>query len=114
MHTDSHDPHLLSQWNYEGWFRFYVRVAELLKINKHIKGIYGVGWPFDPQLEKISPRHIYLREIVVINGGKLFYIGPSENAIKSATFKSQTIRRLYKEGINICQLIIWSFGLEKN
>lgn len=109
MHTDSHDPNLLAEWNYKGWVRFYIRIAELLKINRHIKGIYGIGWPFDPKLEKISPRHIYLREIVTKNGGKLFYIGPSENAIKSATFKSPTRRKLYREGkyLPTDYMVVW-------
>ena len=98
MHMDSHDPHLMQEYNPEGWHRFYVNVARLMELKKEIKGIYGVGWLFDPKLEEISPRLAYLRKIVVDNGGKLFYIGPTENARIDALAKSTTRRKLYEEG----------------
>ena len=109
MHTDSHDPHLISEWHYDGWVRFYKRVAELLKVNSNIIGIYGIGWPFDPQLEHISPRQAYLRKLVTENGGYLFYIGPSMNAIKSSTFKSEKRRSLYEAGKYIPKeyMVVW-------
>ena len=97
LHTDSHDPDLMADFNPEGWKRFYKRTAEILKKNKEIKGIFGSSWLLDPQLEKISPRLVYIREIAEKNGAKLFCSGTNSHVIKDAIFKSKTRRRLYNE-----------------
>jgi len=98
MHIDSHDPDLTAQYNYEGRRRAYIRVAEILKINYKIKGVFASNWYFDPQLEEISPRLNHVRDLFVKNGGQLFYLGPSAQGIMDATLNSPTRRRLYNEG----------------
>lgn len=110
MHLDSDDPESLSRFNEAGNIEFYVRVAEQMKIDTSIKGVYGATWLFDPALEKISPRHSYLRKIPTENGGKLFYYEFSEEDIKKSTSKSKTRKKLYKEGKYLPKsyLIIWS------
>jgi len=110
MHTDAHDQDLLEEFNANGWKRFYLRVAHLLKMNKKVKGIFGNSWFFDPQLNNISPRLKYLREIPIKNGGRLFYTGSEPQSIKNAILKSATRRKLYNEGKYIPRnhLIIWS------
>ena len=109
MHTDSNDPELMAEFNESGWLMFYRRVSELLKLRPEIKGIVGNSWFYDPQLEKISPRLTYLRKIVTENGGCLFYVGPSASAIKDATLKSPTRKKLYEEGTYIPTdyLVVW-------
>jgi hypothetical protein len=97
-HMDSNDPDLMAEFNYDGWCRFYKRVAALLEINRDIKGICSIPWFLDPQLEKISPRLNYLREFFTQNGGRVFYSGSDDNGIASAIAKSPTRRRLYEEG----------------
>lgn len=110
MHTDSHDPASIGDFNQEGFNRLFLRVAQLLKLNKKIKGLYCVGWLNDPKLSEISPRLAFARRIFTDNGGTIFYIGPSQNAVESATFKSATRRQLYNEGkyIPTEYLAIWS------
>lgn len=98
MHTDSHDPDLMADFNPEGWKRFYWRTARILKADRRIKGIFGISWFFDPALEKISPRLAYLRKIVADNGGQIFYMGASSNSVRNATMKSATRRSLYNKG----------------
>lgn len=98
MHTDSNDPHLMADFNQEGWIRFYKRVSDMLEIYPHVKGVFGSSWFFDPILEDISPRLVYLRIIVTDNGGKLFHIGSNDQSIKDATQKSQIRRKLCQEG----------------
>lgn len=109
MHADSHDPEAIGDWNPEGWTRFYRRAAKILEMNPEVKGLFGIGWPFDPVLEQISPRHVYLRTMVTENGGYLFFWGHSEGAIKSATYKSPTRRKLYLEGKYLPSdyMIVW-------
>lgn len=96
IHTDSGDPNLLKEFNAEGWEKMYKRLAEFLKIYKHVKGVIGTSWFFDPVISEISPRLTYLREMVTNNGGLLFYMGVDEG--NDAIFKSKTRRELYKSG----------------
>ena len=110
MHTDSHDPSSIGDYTEEGFTRFFLRVAELLKIKTEIKGICCTGWLNDPKLSEVSPRLAYARRIFTDNGGVIFYIGPSEDAVRSALTKSETRRKLYQEGkyIPTDYLAIWS------
>lgn len=98
MHTDSNDPHLLGEFNEEGWIRFYKRMPDIFKLYPDVKGVFGSSWFFDPALDHISPRLAYLRTTVTDNGGKLFYIGPDEQSANNATSKSKTRKKLYQEG----------------
>jgi hypothetical protein len=110
MHYDSHDPDLLAELNFEGRRLSYMRIAELLKMEKKIKGVFGVGWLLDPQLEKISPHLNHVRELPLKNGGKLFYVGSSAQVVTDATLKSATRKRLYNEGkyIPTNYMSVWS------
>jgi hypothetical protein len=109
MHTDSNDPDLMADFNQEGWIRFYRRISDILKIYPHVKGVFGSSWFFDPVLENISPRLVYLRTIATNNGGRLFRIGSNAQSIKDATLKSQARRKLYQEGkyMPTSYLLIW-------
>lgn len=110
MHLDADDPESLSKFNEAGNKEFYLRVAEQMRIDTSIKGVYGATWLFDPALGKISPRHSYLRKIPTENGGKLFYYEFSEQDIKKSTLKSKKRKKLYEEGKYLPKsyLIIWS------
>lgn len=110
MHTDSHDPLLMKEFNFDGWKQFYLRVSCILKDRIDIRGIFGAGWVFDPQLVTVSPRLSYLREIVTSNGGALFYMGTSEHGLRNSLAKSETRRRLYHEGKYVPKdyMVIWS------
>jgi hypothetical protein len=109
MHTDSNDPELMADFNEDGWIKFYGRVYELLKTQPDVKGVFGSSWFFDPKLEKISPRLLYLRKIVTDNGGKLFYLGSNSQTIRDATLKSTTRRKLYEENkyMPTSYLLVW-------
>jgi len=110
MHTDSHDPDLMADFNYEGFTRAYMRIAQLLKLNENVRGVFASSWFYDPQLAVISPRLAYLREIITNNGGRCFYWGASGQATKDAILKSPTRSQLYKEGRYrpIKYMVVWS------
>lgn len=99
MHMHSQDQHALREFSPEGWNNYYLRLAELLRRRKWIKGAFGTAWLYDPALADISPRLIYLRKGITENGGRLFRIGRAdENGIRDAVLKSGTRRRLYEKG----------------
>lgn len=104
IHT--HTPEL-HEFNEEGWNRCYVRLAEMLKKNTKIKGMIGGSWFYDPQLEYISPRLMYLQNVPMEGGAKLFHIGKDTTGNPFATSKNR--RKLYDEGKYIPQsyLLIW-------
>lgn len=109
MHLYQQTPNLVSEFNEEGWKNYYRRMALLLKKEPKVKGIFGSSWFFDPKLKNISPHLSYLKNLVTDNGGKLFYLGSSEEAIKDATLKSRTRKQLFIEGkyIPTRYLIVW-------
>ena len=93
IHT--HTPEL-SEFNEQGWNDCYIRIAEMLKKYKEVKGMFGGSWFYDPQLEFISPRLMYLRNIPLNNGAISFYVG--EDRTGNALVKSKTRIKLYEEG----------------
>ena len=104
IHT--HTPNLID-FNPQGWARCYLRIAQMLKLNPHIKGFFGTSWFYDPKLKHISPRLQYLQQVPLQHGASSFYIGEdkSGNAIHSST----TRRNLYYQGKYTPQsyLLIW-------
>jgi hypothetical protein len=110
QHTDSHDPHLMSFFNPEGWRRTYVRFADVLAMNPGIRGVYGKTWFLDPQLGWASPKLSYVMRINQTNGAGIFPLGPSRQGTADALFKSPTRRKLYEQGVYIPQdfMQVWS------
>jgi hypothetical protein len=78
--------------------RCYLRIAELMRQNRQIKGLYVLGWLYDPKLAEISPELGYLREVPERNGARLFRFGATEAGVRLATAFSPHRKRLYEEG----------------
>jgi hypothetical protein len=76
----------------------YLRIAELMRRNTQIKGMYVLGWLYDPKLTDISPELAYLREVPERNGARLFRFGATEEGIRLATAFSSHRKRLCEEG----------------
>jgi hypothetical protein len=110
MHTDSKDPNLVRELNEEGWINSYRLIANLLKSNEKIKGVFATSWFYDPQLKYISPKFYLCTKIATNHGGKIFYIGSDDQTIKDSLLKSETRRKLYEEGkyLPTRYLLIWS------
>ncbi|MCP5106798.1 MAG: hypothetical protein GY950_25670 [bacterium] len=98
MAMDSRDRDLMKEFNPGGWVRFFKRAAELLKIDKRIKGVCGSSWFFDPLLKEISPELSYLRDTVLEGGARIFYVDTSEGAVRDALTMSPKRIKLHKEG----------------
>ena len=108
MHTDANDPFLMAEFNEEGWRRFCLRAAALLKASP-VNGILGASWFYDPALKDISPHLSYLRTLATDNGGISLRMGTSASDIESATRTSATRRRMYQSGRYLPQAyaLIW-------
>ncbi len=76
----------------------YLRIAELMKRNPSIKGIYRRSWFLDPALENISPQLAYIREVPQKNGARIFKTKTRKIDIDFAIAMSAKRRQLYKKG----------------
>jgi hypothetical protein len=93
MHIDQR---YLTDLNEQAHDRMYLRIAELLKRRKDIRGTTGSSWLYDPQLLKISTRHAYIQMRPLERGA--FLLKHSKMEPKQATMTSKSRRRLYEEG----------------
>jgi len=92
------DPRKTTEFNCPERTLCYLKIAEILKLNRHIKGVFGGSWFYDPQIEKISPRLAYLRRLPLAHGAQTFYDGSNEQALADALRKSPTRRHYYENG----------------
>ena len=76
----------------------YLRMAEMMTLNRDIKGLHTRGWLLDPQLEEISPDLAYLRQVPQQNGAKLFAGGVEDSDVKNALRLSPKRQQLHKQG----------------
>jgi hypothetical protein len=108
IHTDSNN---LTDFNEQGWDDCYLRIAELLQhpFRKHIRGMVGTSWFYDPQLIEISPHLSYLQTRPLERGA--FFLRHRSDPISTgfALKKSKTRLRLYKENKYIPKVysIVW-------
>jgi hypothetical protein len=107
IHT--HEPCCLPEFNESGWIQCYRRLAEMMLIDKQVRGVFGGSWFFDPAIARVSPRLAYLRQLPMENNAVSIHVGSDEHSIALATKTSETRRRLYAEGsyIPTSYLIIW-------
>jgi hypothetical protein len=105
-HIDERDP---SELDDSGWDRAYLRIAEMLRLHRNIKGTVGTSWSLDPRLDHVSPRRSYGRRNMLAHGAFLHVEGPSEIATQRALKKSATRRRAYERGeyIPTTYSVVW-------
>jgi len=99
MHLHSQDLEAKSHFNPQGWMEFYVRIADLLRGDPEIKGVFGTAWFRDPALAAVSPHLTYLRTLMTDNGARIYSLGRcKKDGIVDATSTSRTRRSLYERG----------------
>jgi hypothetical protein len=91
-------PRYLRRFNSQEMNSSFLRMAELMRLNPHIRGIYRRSWFLDPNLDEISPSLAYLRQVPLKNGAKLFAAGSTKLDIKNALSVSLIRRRLHEQG----------------
>lgn len=92
------DRRLINAFNAPEYDDLYRRIAELLELNRAIRGFISASWWLDPALEPISPELSFLRKVPTENGAGLFKVGVDEAATRDAIVWSVERRRLYDAG----------------
>ncbi len=92
------DLRLLLDFNPAGWERCFRRVAQLLASDPEIRGVFGGSWWFDPQLDGVSPRLGFLRELPMRNGAGLFCAGMDDAAREMALARSKERQQAFEQG----------------
>ncbi len=100
---------LRKNFDLEGWIDCNLKIAELLKMNPKIRGVFCGSWWYDPQLEKISPRLSYLRTLPARNGALLFHLTQDTSAATGSIEHSGTRRRLFNAGRYIPEIYMMAW-----
>ncbi len=93
-----YNEHRFRQFNPDGWNSTFQLCAELLLRRPEIKGIFGVAWFFDPQLETVSPELKYIRELIIRIGGHVFFANRSAKDRDNAFAMSLARKRAFEDG----------------
>lgn len=103
------DSRYLDEFNEQGNDKCFHSIAELLMRRKHVRGIVGTSWFYDPMLSEISPHLAFLRQRPLERGAFLMRHGSGQIHIKRAIQSSATRRRMFEEGkyIPICYSLLW-------
>lgn len=108
---ESHwDRRLVRQFTARQYDLFYARIADLLRLNSDIEGMFGSSWWFDPKLEDIAPELLFLRRTPVENGAKIFRLGPDTGALRDAVQFSNKRKKLYesRKYIPSRYMLVWA------
>ena len=108
---ESHwDRRLVRRFTAKEYDLCYVRIADLLRLNPDVKGMFGSSWWFDPQLKDIAPELLFLRRTPVENGARIFQLGPDAGAIRDAVQFSKKRKALYESGkFTPCRyMLVWA------
>lgn len=103
------DSRYLTEFNEQGHDNHYLRVADLLKRQKDIKGLVITSWYYDPHVQEISPRLAYLHDRPGERGAFFLQHGADRSDVLNAIKTSATRRRLYHEGKYkpVCYSMLW-------
>ena len=103
MHINIFDRFLMKNFNLNGWCESYIKLAQILKKNKFMKGIYGASWFFDPQLKEVSPEISYIKDLADEIGAFSINSGVYKHSTITALFMNKHRQKLYDEGKYIPQ-----------
>lgn len=92
------DRRQLQDFNPEGWRATYLRIADLLRLNPGVAGVFGTAWFYDPAVAEISPHLAYLRTVREAGGARNFRGDTAKYVTESALAKSRRRAMLYRQG----------------
>ncbi len=88
----------LTRFNERNMHSAYLHIAELMRRDPGIKGLFRASWFLDPKLEEVSPELAYLSRIPLENGAKSFSCLRTQSDTRLAFAMSMARRRLHAEG----------------
>ncbi|QQO44275.1 hypothetical protein [Paracoccus sp. MC1862] len=106
FHTDSRH---LTGFNPAGFHATYLQVADMLRCNPALAGLFISSWFHDPIAAEISPRLAYLQGVPRAGGAFFIRNNTGELHVKRATATSATRRQLVADGkyVPTCYTMIW-------
>jgi hypothetical protein len=93
------DRRLIGAFNEEGYTALYLRLADLLEANPHVKGITSGSWWHDPQLARISPELAFVDRHAKESGARVLRVGEDEAATADALRFAPHRSALHKQGL---------------
>ncbi|HEY0959403.1 MAG TPA: hypothetical protein VGE05_09040 [Novosphingobium sp.] len=92
------DRRLVGAFDSAGYAALYLRIAGLMALNPHVRGVVSSSWWHDPQLGRISPELGFIGQYPEGAGARLFRIGENATATTDATRFAARRMELYKGG----------------
>jgi hypothetical protein len=77
-----------------GWQKTCLELAQLLQLNKHLKGVVGASWFYDPAIATISPRLAFISELLNEMQASCFF-SSLENEKSGAFSRSATRKQAF-------------------
>jgi len=98
------NPHFLEA----GWREFYLEIAQRLKSETHVSGIFAQSWFWDPVVIKTFPKMTYLRKLPE-SGGAMFYLLDKCDDPTHVALQNKKRQRLYEKKLYIPKsyLMVW-------
>jgi hypothetical protein len=102
------DLRAMKEFSPKGWTSSFIRIAEMLKLNPHVRGVAGVSWFHDPCVGAISP-HLGYIQTPTHHGAFLAHLGSGSRHVDNATVRSFVRTKLFEEGkyLPTCYLLAW-------
>ncbi|WP_051563841.1 hypothetical protein [Enterovibrio calviensis] len=87
------NPHFLEA----GWREFYLEIAQRMKSEPQISGIFAQSWFWDAEVIQASSKMAYLRNLPE-SGGASFYLLEACDDAEHVALQNKKRRRLFEEG----------------
>lgn len=92
------DRRQIAEFNADGYTALYLRLADLLALNPHIRGVVSSSWWHDPRLAEISPELDFIERHPIGAGARLLRGRETAAATADATRFAPHRAALYKAG----------------
>jgi len=93
LHSEARSVKLFTEENFKKMLDI---LQEIVRNNKNVDLVFGAAWFYAPEMKKVSPHLLYMRNEVLSRGGVVFYCG--SGGVEDALANSRSRRRAYLDG----------------
>jgi len=93
LHSEARSVKLFTEENFK---KMLDTLQEIVRNNEDVDLVFGAAWFYAPEMERVSPHLLYMRNEVLSRGGVVFYCG--SGGVDDALSNSRTRRRAYLDG----------------